>query len=282
MIRETAKAKINLDLRVCGRRDDGYHDLDSLVVFTDLGDELIFTQAASFSLVIEGPFAAGLGGEQNNLVQGAALGLAEAFGRSPDVAVTLIKHLPISAGIGGGSADAAATLRGLVRLWDLPMAHVDLLTVARKLGADVPVCLASKPAGMTGIGDGLKPLSLPEPLWILLANPGTPVSTPCVFEALTTMSAARPAALDFEDAASFRQSLLDSINDLEAPAKGLVPLIDDVNRMIAQQAGCWLARMSGSGATCFGLFQDQASLAEASLSLKTARPDWWIEPTLCR
>ena len=153
VIHETAWAKVNLDLRVCRRRDDGYHDLDSLVVFADFGDRLRFARAEDLTLQIEGPFAGDLEHVQDNLVLKAAQLLASAFGRLPDVHITLDKRLPIASGIGGGSADAAATLRGLVRLWDLPMTMGDLASLAPSLGADVKACLGSRPVKMTGIGD---------------------------------------------------------------------------------------------------------------------------------
>ncbi len=281
MILELAKAKVNLDLHVVRRREDGYHDLDSLVVFPDLGDGLVLEKADTLTLAIEGPFAQALGDESDNLVLEAARRLGEMVGRSPDVAITLTKRLPVSAGIGGGSADAAAALRGLVRLWDLPFSFGDLVPLAVTLGADVPVCLPSTPARMTGIGDRLAAFALPRPLPILLANPGQPVSTPAIFKALTDMTGKRRLAPEFRDEASFFDALHASENDLEAPARALLPEIAEVLSDIDLLPGCRLARMSGSGATCFGLFEDETSLGEAAAGLAAARPAWWVAPSVC-
>ncbi len=281
-IRETARAKINLDLRVCRRREDGYHDLDSLVAFTDLGDELIFKDAASLALAIEGPFAQDLVDEENNLVLEAVRRLAALLFRSPDVHITLIKRLPVASGIGGGSADAAAALRGMVRFWNLPMTAGDLLPHARDLGADVAVCLGSSAVRMTGIGTCLAPIGLPAPLSILLVNPGTPIETPGVFKRLGYMSGERTGGVPTDDASSFRQALQASTNDLETSARGIAPVINDVLSAIARQAGCDLARMSGSGATCFGLFRDSGSLDGAKDRLRADHPDWWIASSVCR
>ena len=278
IVRETAKAKINLDLRVCGRRDDGYHDLDSLVVFADLGDELILEPSDKFMLKLEGPFAGDLGHDQDNLIWKAAHKLTKSLGRQPHVAVTLVKNLPVSSGIGGGSADAAATMRGLVRLWDVPMTIGDLMPIGKALGADIAVCLGSRPARMTATGDCLVPIDLPEPLWMLLVNPGTALPTSDVFKALTTMSGERSS----DDALSFGDALRSSINDLEAPAIGIAPLVRRVLKAIANEADCQLARMSGSGATCFGLFRDSDALMRAASSLRSNHPEWWITTSTCR
>lgn len=282
MVWEAAKAKINLDLRICGRRDDGYHDLDSLVVFADLGDELVLQPSDRLMLEIEGPFANDLDHHQDNLVCRAVLKLAKSLGRQPDVAITLTKNLPVSSGIGGGSADAAATLRGLARLWGLPMTVGDLMPIGRELGADVAVCLTSCPVRMTGIGDCLAPLDLHEPLWILLANPGTPLPTSNVFNALNDISGERPDEWPLGQAMSFDEALRSSVNDLQAPAIGIAPGIQHVLKAISEEVNCQLARMSGSGATCFGLFRDSDTLTRAASSLRGQHPDWWIAASVCR
>ncbi len=279
---EIAPAKVNLDLHVCRRRDDGYHDLDSLVVFTDIGDKLAFTPARKLTLAIEGPFAWALTSDQDNLVLKAVRSLAASLGRSPDVHITLDKRLPVSSGLGGGSADAAAALRGLLRFWDLPMTIGDLSLLARGLGADVPACLDARPVRMMGIGDRLAPFDLPKSLSILLVNPGTPVETPTVFRMLQRMSGERPLTNLSEDAASFRAMCRQGVNDLEAPAMRLAPVIGEVLEAIRRQPGCDLARMSGSGATCFGLFHDQRSLDRAKKQLRVDHPGWWIVPTICQ
>jgi len=281
-VRETAKAKINLDLRVCGRRADGYHDLDSIVVFTDFGDQLCFTGADELALSIEGPFADALLQEQDNLILRAARRLASLCQRSPNVHVTLEKHLPVAAGIGGGSADAAAALRGLLRFWDLPMNIGDLNAIAVDLGADVPACLGSHAVLMTGIGDGLTPFDLPQPQLILLVNPGEPVETRAIFSNLDKMSGERPKAVATQTADALLGYLGNSVNDLEVPAKQVAPVIDKVLQALSQQTGCKLARMSGSGATCFGLFRDPQDLADAEKRLSEAYPGWWIVRSTCR
>lgn len=279
---ELAPAKINLDLRVCARRSDGYHELDSLVAFTAYGDRLDFAPAEELSLSITGPFAEALRDDPNNLVQTASTLLASFLDRTPNVHITLEKRLPIASGIGGGSADAAATLRGLLRFWQVPMSLRDLAPLARDLGADVPVCLAATSMRMQGIGDRLMPFELPEPLPILLVNPNLPVETPKVFRALERMSGERTTMPRSDDGAAFRAELCCSVNDLETPAKTLAPVIADVLDAISDQSACEVARMSGSGATCFGLFPDQRHLEGAAENLKAAHPDWWIVSTHCR
>lgn len=279
---ETARAKINLDLRVCRRRDDGYHELDSLVAFTDFGDRLHFSQAERLSLSIDGPFADALAGDDDNLVLKAARALASLLNRPANVHISLDKRLPIAAGMGGGSADAAATLRGLAKFWDLPVTMADLNAIAMDLGADVSVCLGSRPAVMTGIGEGLAPFHLPAPLPILLVNPGEPIRTAAVFAGLEMMSGPRDKTLPDRTSEALLQSLRRSVNDLEAPARRILPAIAGVITSLSRQADCRLARMTGSGATCFGLFDQADALDHAEQRLKQAHPDWWIAATVCR
>lgn len=281
-IHETACAKINLDLRICQRREDGYHDLDSMVVFTDFGDRLSFSHDARLTFSIDGPFAKDLLHEPDNLVLKAARLLALSLGRSPDVHIVLNKRLPIASGIGGGSADAAAVLRGLVRLWNVPVTASDLALLAGDLGADVKVCLGSRPVRMTGIGDVLAPFDLPAPLPILLVNPGTPVATPAVFSGLRHMSGARVAEWRAGKSGDFQSYLMENQNDLETPALHAAPIIGEVLTAIGEETGCRLARMSGSGATCFGLFDNPQHLDRAKRRLKADHPDWWILDTVCR
>ena len=169
-------------------------------------------------------------------------------------------------------------MRGLVRLWDVPMTIGDLMPIGKTLGADIAVCLGSRPAQMTGTGDCLAPIDLSEPLSMLLANPGTALPTPDVFKALTTMTGERPS----DDKHSFGDSLRSSVNDLEAPAMSIAPPIRRVLKAIANEPDCQLARMSGSGATCFGLYRSREALQQAATSLKSRHPDWWIEATVCR
>jgi 4-diphosphocytidyl-2-C-methyl-D-erythritol kinase len=272
---EIAPAKINLHLHVTGRREDGYHLLDSLVVFAATGDRLIATPAPDLSLTVTGPFAAGLVGGTENLVLRAARALAAETGVVPSGCVILEKNLPVASGIGGGSADAAATLRLMSRLWRVETDPDRLKCIAVALGADVPVCLFGRPARVAGIGEQLlPPPGLPE-LGIVLINVGVALSTPSVFRARAgdfSSVAALPAA--WPDAASLAATLHQTRNDLEPPARLLAPAIADVLAAIAADPSCLLARMSGSGATCFGLYKSASTARAAARSL--ARPEWWV------
>ena len=280
LIEETAFAKINLDLRICRRRADGYHDLDSIVAFANVGDRLTFEPADEFALSIEGPFAETLSNNDNNLVACAARALADLTDRAATVRIILEKCLPVASGIGGGSADAAATLRGLTRLWNLSLGHADLMPLARGLGADVPACLEASAVRMEGIGDRLTPISLPVRPPMLLVNPGTAVSTPDVFRRLDVHSGARdPSGSSLRTERDFRTQLEDSVNDLETPAIRMAPVIGEVLADMRRQPGCALARMSGSGSTCFGLFDSFAERDHAAAALSGAHPDWWVVGT---
>ena len=274
---ETARAKVNLDLRVCSRRPDGYHDLDSFVVFADVGDRLSFEPSDRFSLTIEGPFGAALPVGDSNLVVRAAKALAEEAGLEANVRITLDKILPIAAGLGGGSADAAATLRGLTRLWRLPFGLADLAPLAQRLGADVPACLGSSAVRMQGTGDRLTSLSLPAtPSFMVLANPGTSVQTSDVFRTLRAFSGVRRRDMVDAEKHDVLSDLSASTNDLEAPAIAIAPIIGSVLDALDKLPGCRVARMSGSGATCFALF-DNAGERDLALSLlAAAHPDWWV------
>lgn len=257
-----------------GRRPDGYHTLDSLVVFAGIADRLTAVPAPDLSLEIDGPCAAGLSPGEDNLVCRAARGLAKEVGCAARAALRLTKNLPQAAGLGGGSADAAATLRLLGRLWglDKPDALAALLAVT--LGADVPVCVAGRPARMRGIGEILGPAPALPPFGLCLINPGTPVPTAPVFAARRgPFSPAACLPQGWADAASLAVDLGRLGNDLEAPAISLCPAIPPVLAALTGQPHCLLARVSGSGATCFGLFPDPASAAEAASAL--TRPGWW-------
>jgi len=272
---EFAPAKINLHLHVTGRRPDGYHLLNSLVVFAGVGDRLSVVPADGFSLAVEGPFAAGLDGEGDNLVLRAGRALAGLAGVPVRGKLVLEKNLPVSSGIGGGSADAAAALRLLSRFWGVAPAADDLLPLAAKLGADVPVCLGSKSAIMSGIGEVLEPAPTLPDAGILLVNPGVAVSTPAVFRARAGgfTEAARFPAAGWSDPQALAAALGGTRNDLEAPALALAPEVADALTALAALPGCLLARMSGSGATCFGLFPSAAAAAEAAERVR--RPGWW-------
>lgn len=276
---QDAPAKVNLFLHVTGRRADGYHLLDSLVVFAGCGDRVEATRGADegISLSLDGPGAAMLAEEPDNLVlrAGRALALAaEASGRPRmGAALRLTKRLPVAAGLGGGSADAAAALRALDALWDLGWDLERLRAVAAGLGADVPVCLESQPARMGGIGEVLGPAPALPRFGLLLANPGVPLATPAVFRARTGGFSA-PAALPvaWADAVAMAEGLRALRNDLEAPAIALCPPVAEVLAAIQACTGCLLARMSGSGATCFGIFPTPEAAAAAAASLPSI---WW-------
>ena len=281
-LKEQAPAKVNLDLRVTGRRPDGYHELDSVVAFTAWADRLTFTPDRRLTLEPSGPFAAALADHTDNLVLRAARRLAEHAGCPPHVRIKLDKRIPVAAGLGGGSADAAATLRGLSRLWQLRLADADLLPLALGLGADVPVCLRSGPARMRGTGERIEPLELPV-LDLVLANPNHAVATAQVFAGLGPVA---PAAGPDTPVPTDRPALLGWLrargNDLEAPARGLAPVIREVLAALSAQPGCGLAGMSGSGATCFGVFDDPEAAARAATAMRGARPSWWVISTATR
>ncbi|WP_371060622.1 4-(cytidine 5'-diphospho)-2-C-methyl-D-erythritol kinase [Rhodosalinus sp. 5P4] len=260
-----APAKINLALHVTGRRADGYHLLDSLVVFADLGDTLRAAPGATTSLRVTGPMARGVpDGPENLVLRAAAL-----IGVGAEL--ELEKHLPAAAGIGGGSSDAAATLRALSRLSGCAVPGD-----AATLGADVPVCLAARPARMRGIGETVEPVAALPALAAVLVNPGVSLSTPEVFARLAQReNPPLPTPLPrWADAAALVRWLSAQRNDLEAPARALAPVVGEVLAALSASPGCALARMSGSGATCFGLFPDREGAETAAAAL--ARPGWWV------
>ncbi|RAI58647.1 4-(cytidine 5'-diphospho)-2-C-methyl-D-erythritol kinase [Roseicella frigidaeris] len=275
MLAEFAPAKVNLYLHVTGRRADGYHLLDSLAVFGPAGDVLALAPAASLTLALEGPFGGALAAEPDNLVLRAARALAAAAGRPAAAGLTLTKHLPVASGIGGGSADAAAALRGLHRLWDLGLDAAALAGIAASLGADIPVCLGRRPMRMGGIGEVLTPAPILPACGLLLANPGLALATPAVFRARQG-GFSPPAALPtrWPDGPAMARDLAALRNDLEAPAIALCPPIGTVLAALRSLPGCLLARMSGSGATCFGLFADAAAARAAATRLPAG---WWRE-----
>jgi 4-diphosphocytidyl-2-C-methyl-D-erythritol kinase len=271
---ESAPAKVNLFLHVTGRRADGYHLLDSVAVFAGLADRIVFEPSDTLSLTIAGPFAPDLSAEPDNLVLRAARILAAESGIHLAGALGLDKRIPVASGIGGGSADAAAALRLLCRMWGVRPDSLTLDRIASALGADVPVCLRNQPMRMRGVGEILTPAPSMPPCGLLLVNPGVPLATVSVFRARAGVYSAEAVLPDgWKTAQEMAASLGGLGNDLEAAAISLVPAIRDVLRAIAVTRGCLLARMSGSGATCFGLF-DNASNAEAAAA-ELARSGWW-------
>ena len=261
---EIAPAKLNLALHVRGREPDGYHRIETLFAFCAEGDVLRAEPEEMIVLAVTGPFAPGLAGEADNLVLRAARALAERFAVDAGVRLTLDKRLPIASGIGGGSADAAATLRLLDRWWSLRAGEAALLEIAGTLGADVPACLLSRPARGEGKGDLLDEIPGPGPLPVLLVNPGVKISTAAVFRSWNGVDRG-PMPEDF------RQGR----NDLEPAAVAIAPVIAELLALLAAQPGVDMVRMSGSGATCFALFGDMEARDRAAAAVAAARPDWW-------
>ena len=283
---ETAPAKVNLTLRVLGRRADGYHDIESLVVFADVADQLSLTAGDAPTLTVMGPRAAQTGAQADNLVIKAARALAARVPGLRTGAFRLEKNLPVAAGLGGGSTDAAAALRLLARANNIAPDDPRLLDVARATGADVPACLDPRPRVMRGIGEILSaPLPLPR-LSALLVNPGVAVPTKMVFSGWSPSAnpgrslAAAVVLAKMQNERQLIDWLTTEANDLEASAIALAPPIAEVLASLRAADGCRLARMSGSGATCFALFSSFAETASAGKKLRTQCPDWWINETV--
>ena len=271
MITEPAPAKINLALHVRARRADGYHELETLFAFVEDGDTVTLAPGP-LSLTITGPFSAGLSGEDDNLVLRAARAFAAAFGMTGTGAFTLDKHLPVASGIGGGSADAAAALRALARASHIATDDPRLFDIAAALGSDVPACLLGRTALGRGRGERLEPLDGPAGMAVLLVNPGVAVSTAAVFKAWDGIDR---GPMPNDDTLALA---LAGRNDLEAPARRLAPVIDEVLTLLAEDTPI-LARMSGSGATCFAIYVDEAARTAAAARIRAAHPDWWCLET---
>ncbi len=268
-----AHAKVNLWLNVVGRRSDGYHLLESLVAFVDLADQIEARPADRLSLEIEGPFAGALTGEADNLVLKAARLLADRAGVAPRAALRLGKHVPVAAGLGGGSADAAAVLRQLVELWRVAMPEEELFDLAASLGADVPMCLAGRTSFVSGVGERLRPAPPLPDCAILLVNPGVALATRDVFAArVASFSTSRPETGPWRDLAEFSAILAERGNDLAGAAVTLAPAVGQVLEVLERSSGARHAAMSGSGATCFALYDSVELARRASSSLPAA---WW-------
>lgn len=266
-----APAKINLTLHVTGQRADGYHLLDSLVMFADVGDVVRISPADRLSLAVTGPMARGVPADDSNLCWRAA----EAFGAP--VAIELDKRLPAAAGLGGGSSDAAAVLRGMEQIFGRPFPG-EGASLGASLGADVPVCRVARAARMSGIGEVVEPLSV-APLWAVLVNPAVGVSTPAIFGALTRRCNPPMSGGPFAGGSVIGLDWLRAQrNDMQEAAMSLQPVIAEVLAELDAQ-GALLSRMSGSGATCFGLFGAQAEAAAAARRIGAARPGWWSVAT---
>ncbi|MDA9504740.1 4-diphosphocytidyl-2C-methyl-D-erythritol kinase [Bradyrhizobium sp. CCBAU 11386] len=283
---EDGRAKVNLSLRVVGRRADGYHDLESVVAFADCADRLTLEPGGELKLATTGPLAAACGDTADNLVFKAAKLLAEAVPNLKLGAFALDKVLPVAAGIGGGSADAAAALRLLARLNNLSLDDPRLQKVALATGADVPVCLLSRACDMTGVGEQLLPLALPS-MPCVMVNPRVPVATKDVFQALglrngellvgaTSVLGAPAWPEEGASIADWVEVLETVANDLEAPAMRIEPVIGEVLEALRDSAGVKLARMSGSGATCFAIYGAPAEAHAAAERIRRDHPGWWV------
>ena len=277
--RETAPAKLNLYLHVLGRRADGFHLLDSLVAFADIGDEIVVAPADALSLAVTGPFAAALPDQRDgNLVWRAAMLLSERIGRPAGAAITLVKNLPVASGIGGGSSDAAATLRALAALWQADLDDDAFGEIAVALGADVKICLGREAAWLGGIGEHIEPAPNLPPVALVLANPGVALPTADVFKRRSRPFSALARFTETpRDAAHLAALLAARGNDLTAAARDLVPAIGDVLATLAATDGALLARMSGSGATCFALYATRNEAEAAAQALTAAHPAWWVK-----
>jgi 4-diphosphocytidyl-2-C-methyl-D-erythritol kinase len=275
IVKEFAPAKINLALHVLGRRADGYHDLDSVVAFATVGDVLELSLASETSLRVDGPFAAGVPVNSENLVLNAHAALAQEFD-VPPVDFRLTKNLPVASGVGGGSADAAAALRGIVKLTDLKVDPKQLQSIALTLGADVPVCLHGKACRMQGVGEVISSLDHLPAKAILLVNPRKPCGTGDVFRNMgLKVGQSFGTALDVSDPHAWR-------NDMTAAAIAVLPEIAVVMKAIQNLAPTATVRMSGSGATCFALFDDLNAATVFGSQLASQHSDWWIAPAqLC-
>jgi 4-diphosphocytidyl-2-C-methyl-D-erythritol kinase len=273
-----APAKLNLFLHVGDKRGDGYHDLESLVAFAACGDEIALESHDDLFLTVDGPFGVGVPTGEDNLALKAAKLFAERTGAAGGARISLRKNLPVASGLGGGSADAAAVLRGLTRLWQRELNRNELCRMAASLGADVAVCLDSVTAWMEGRGECVRALPPLPRTGVLLVNPGVPVPTAQVFAALGVRRGLnlRAPKSGFEDVHTLVRYLRETTNDLEAPAKTVAPLVGELLQVMNALPDVLLARMSGSGATCFGLFANEYVASAAARLLRTRHPQWWI------
>ena len=274
MIKVTAHAKGNLTLHVVGQRANGYHELQSLVCLTEFGDQIHLSPAADFSFQVIGPNASGIPVDESNLVVQAAKFMAQKHSKSLDCQIILEKNLPMASGIGGGSSDAAAVMRALSQYFSVPLPNVDELMT---LGADIPVCMTTGLTLMEGAGEDVTQLSAAPNWGVVLVNPNVGVSTPAVFNALNSKR-----NLPMQDVAENCVDIAwlgDQRNDLEPPAMAMVPEVGAVVEAISAAPHCQMARMSGSGATCFGVFADIKHANAAAERLQRAHPDWWVVST---
>ncbi len=274
-----ARAKLNLFLQVVGRRADGYHLLDSLVAFASTADLVTAQPAERLSLSVSGPFAQHAGPDNENLVLRAARALQTATGCIQGAALFVEKNIPAGAGLGGGSSDAAMTLRVLNEIWELDLSLNGLAKIALTLGADVPVCVYAQAAHMSGIGENVLPIDPLPAIDMVLVHPGQSLATPAVFKALAGRYSgqARPLPANISAPSALMELLNQTTNDLEAPARELLPAIDQILESLRSRPGCVLARMSGSGSACFGLFADSNAASAAAGHIQQTQPQWWVQ-----
>lgn len=277
-VSELARAKINLTLEIKGRRPDGYHELESLVLFADFGDIVEYRAGEPFSLELAGPFSGALDGP--NLIEHAVRAYAKLVGCEPVGAFRLLKRLPVAAGLGGGSADAAAALRILIAAEATPDQRAVYVEAAR-IGADIPCCLASRPGVMTGIGDRLHPVACGASAPAVLVNPMLPLATRDVFRELAALpldvSPTPPFIPDIASVADLADYARPRRNDLQVPAQRMLPVIADILAALEAMPGALLARLSGSGPTCFALFTDAADASAAAAAIGSEHPGWWVK-----
>ncbi len=281
MISVTAPAKLNLSLHITGKRMDGYHLLESLVAFTQFGDELTIEPADELLLSVSGEFASVLpAASPDNLVMKAALALQRLCGTSQGAHITLIKNLPVGSGMGGGSSDAAAVLQGLLRLWNIKPDRKQFEMLCLSLGSDVPMCMAGGAAFVRGVGDDISSVVLAADVHVLLVHPREPLLTADVYRAFSSpFSASVSMPMRINSFAQLISLISPMHNVLEQPAKKLMPQIESIVQNIAAQDGCAFARMSGSGAGCFGLFESRQAAEAAKASITRLQPRWWCAAT---
>ena len=274
VIEVLAPAKINLFLHLISKRLDGYHNIESLIAFTDFGDLIKVEEATELTLEIEGPFAEDIKGldEEQNLVMRAAVGLNKLTGKYLGAKITLVKNIPVSSGIGGGSSDAAATIKALQKLWHLSIPDGDILKICLSLGADVPACLYGNPVFVSGMGEELRPIQGLSDFYCVLVNPRIQISTPTIFNSFDGGFSSSISHSGDEDLFGFVRFS----NDLQKPADVLVPEIQQAIESLMGEKGCKLARMSGSGATCFGLFDKKDDVEKAFGGIKAKNSNWWV------
>jgi 4-diphosphocytidyl-2-C-methyl-D-erythritol kinase len=274
-------AKINLFLHVTDKRADGYHDLQSWVAFAEVGDTVRVREAKQFHISVDGPFAHLLPPMGDNLITKTVNLLSERHQQKPNVMIELTKNLPIGTGMGGGSANAAATARGLQHLWGFDWVPDDAVWLARNLGADVPVCLLGQSVMMGGIGEDLqKTTTLPPDCHIVIVHPAVGVSTSAVFNMMSPpYTPPIESASEIRDVLDLVQALQQTRNDLMHPAIAIEPKILEVYRALTRQSGCLLARMTGSGSACFGIFADEETARAASFAIRHQEPKWWVRAT---